>query len=369
MINQNSHSNKANSTFSEEATKVFMRHESTKRTSKLDCALRTESEEANIWARKGEEHLAQITQDKSAMHDLLNKATDCFEKALDANPRCIDALIYKGKIYLVRGLLDEQITLYVLDKAAEFFEKALTVDPTSVDALISMARVYLRQDLFEDATEYLKKAMNICLDVKQACVEILYERGMDHFNNGEIGRHILQNQLEKAIKCFEKILAINPEHMDAIIKIGDSYLKLGNSNDALLYANAALNLSKLESESAYKIRTEALAMRSSGNIGQYQQNLRRLRAKVTKIEGNLVLRRNTKFYGSVEVEKDIDGIGEDGTRYNIEATGYIKVGGNIRAGNIKAEEVEADNVEGIVEADVFFRKSYKELGENEVQKL
>ncbi len=258
MKSQSSQNRKPDGTSVEQDMKVLLRE--TRGTEHLSEALRRDSIEADAWVKEGEKRLMLSTPDRIITQDMLDGAADCFEKALAVNPECVTALVRRGEIYHIQGTMDEAITIYMLEYASECFEKALDIDSRCVGALIGAGQVSLRWDRFGEAAQYFRKAIDICPKISSMCADAFYKRGSEHFTRSGMRGTILQNQLEKAIKCFEKVLDIEPKNIAALIIAGTAALILKKPDDARDFSRRAMIVDP-DSEDAYKIWHASFAIR------------------------------------------------------------------------------------------------------------
>lgn len=228
----------------------------------MDCfdkALQIDNSHARIWNSKG-----------IVLHELgdLDKALECYETTLKINPQDFIALSNKGKIFKDQGKLDEAIVFYdaalrinqkhletlnnkgnILhllrrdEEAINYFDKALNINPEHIDAWLSkgailellgdhknaiicydkiiefnpkywkgffnkaiseysIGRLDKSHEYFEKAITYLESDLQSNPNIS----EILHHKGIALF-------HL--NRISDAIKCFEKVIKINPNHKDA----------------------------------------------------------------------------------------------------------------------------------------------------------
>lgn len=100
---------------------------------------------ANLYAESGKEE----------------DAIDSYERALQINPKYIEAMVNLGSLHSDRGELDE---------AVELFEKALALDPEDCKARSNLGNAYYAQERYPDAMFEYQRAV----DLNPKCYSALY---------------------------------------------------------------------------------------------------------------------------------------------------------------------------------------------------
>src|SRR5579859_5942239 len=137
-----------------------------------------------------------------------DKATECFKAVGDA---------YAGQGFTV--------------KAIAMYKKICKLKP-SLESLLKLAELYTQQGLFNDArAQYLQVA--------------------EEFLKG--------NELENAVRIFQKILEMDPENSSMRIRLAEVYVRLGKKNDAWQIFTAA-----------------AESLRSKGSLNEAEEVLQRM---------------------------------------------------------------------------------------------
>jgi tetratricopeptide (TPR) repeat protein len=133
-----------------------------------------------------------------------DQAIAAYNKALALDPEHIDALISLGNAYYQNKDYDQAIAAYT---------KALAIDPEHIDALlllglayVSLGNAYSQNDDYDEA------------DADPKNIDVL--TGLMHADVGK-------ETYGKAIAAYTKVLAIDPEHTNALSGLGDAYLGLG----------------------------------------------------------------------------------------------------------------------------------------------
>jgi len=118
----------------------------------------------------------------------LNKAADCYRKALLADPKMMESTFNLGQVLVRQGNLDEATT---------YFEKVIYINPSFFPAHVELAKLQKLSGKFEDAIAGFRKALSFEPD----SLPILHELA-----------NVLasQDKHAEAIKCYERILELNP---------------------------------------------------------------------------------------------------------------------------------------------------------------
>ncbi len=190
---------------------------------KLDWLLgkkRAEERTAEEWHNRGNE-----LNDS----DRYEEAINCFNKALEINPKFQDALVEMGKALTV---LDRK------EEAINCFDKALEIDPSCVEtlaevglALAILGRYDESNNCFDKAIKidpnnyfiWLKKGIKLNnlgrYDESNKCFDKSLERNpFQDYDIWYLKGNVLINlgKYLEAIKCFDKALVINKGNKDAI---------------------------------------------------------------------------------------------------------------------------------------------------------
>lgn len=123
-------------------------------------------------------------------------------------------------------------TLEEYEEAVKFFHKALELDPNSQDeaSIYSyMAQCLKEQEKYHEALDILEKGIK----TDEERTDILNLMGFCQFK--------LKNH-EKAIKCFEKLIKIDPSSAIDYANIGSNYRELGDNKNAITYYKKALEI-------------------------------------------------------------------------------------------------------------------------------
>ncbi|HEX8288590.1 MAG TPA: tetratricopeptide repeat protein [Pyrinomonadaceae bacterium] len=129
------------------------------------------------------------------------------------------------------GDLYAQIGRY--DKAFEFYERGVKLDPNNFQANVQLANAYFDSRQFENAEKYYSKALEI--------------NPKDVNARTDLGTTFVERQnpdYQRAIKEFQTVLEINPNHEPTLYNLGVAHYRMGDAE------NAQKILSRLEQVNA-----------------------------------------------------------------------------------------------------------------------
>lgn len=132
--------------------------------------------------------------------------------------------------YAVRFVTDQSETPVLYQSAVRCYEKALEKDPKNVDAKIQLASCYV-----ESSSEPMKGITLLREVEKTDSNNVKLQLSFAFFS-------VKSGQWEKAIKRFEKVLVIDPMYIEAYLHLADAYEQQGNNAKTIemlqAYANA-----------------------------------------------------------------------------------------------------------------------------------
>jgi len=114
----------------------------------------------------------------------------------------------------IQALLDSKLTT-----AQECFTRALEKDPKYVEAMSGIGRTLLKQGKFEESITWFDRA----LAIKADCTECLFNRGVALVYLGRV---------EEALAMFNRVLEIDPRQGDAWDNKALCYKILGEQTNA-----------------------------------------------------------------------------------------------------------------------------------------
>jgi tetratricopeptide (TPR) repeat protein len=154
----------------------------------------------------------QLIMEGSALADKKDYAGAIakYEEAMKLKPELHALYGEIGNLYIAQGQPD---------KALEAYKKLLEKDPTNVDARLAAVGIILEKKNVEDA-----KKMMESLDLKTVTnANALYNVGVGFYNSQEV---------QEAIKYWEKAVALDPKLADAYLQLGFAYMSVKDNNKA-----------------------------------------------------------------------------------------------------------------------------------------
>lgn len=141
-------------------------------------------------------------------------------KALEADPKLIEAHLLQSKIYVVENKAD---------KAIEQLEQARGIDAQDLDVLYSLGFMYTRKGSYDKALTVYNEAITVYPDTALG------------YNNIAVTYHS-KKDFKKAVDNYKKALNINPSFVEAHYNIGNSYAMMGKMKEAIQSYNKSLEL-------------------------------------------------------------------------------------------------------------------------------
>lgn len=135
-------------------------------------------------------------------------------------------------------------------EAARLYEKMLVLRPKSSSSYINLAQIQARLNNFDQTIEILKQGIEKIPDS-----QVLLAR-LGH-------TYMVTGRLNEAFAAMQKVLALNPNHMDALTVSAVVSDSLGKKEDARVYYEKAL---AIEPENKYLRMSYALNLATGGDI-------------------------------------------------------------------------------------------------------
>ena len=164
---------------------------------------------------------------------LLKTARECFEKQeykkaqvvlneiIESDDRNVDALFLLANIFHING---------EIGKAIKAFTKVLNLNPEHTDAAISLSVLYNDIGQYEDAKKVFDAA-NERVKGKNKGTGLMEDK---HINKKFASKHyeiadlyLSYNRYDEALFEFNKVIGLDPENLEARIKIAKVYAKKG----------------------------------------------------------------------------------------------------------------------------------------------
>lgn len=192
------------------------------------------------------------------------------------------------------------------EAAINFYNKALQLDSSSAEAYVGLAEVYIDKNLLDAALEYVGKAEERGCDVRKSnylrakifllrgdvksAEELFLKSGNIDSLNALGAIYDEREEHQKAQAMYRRVIAQDPNYIDAYNNMGLSLLLCERYTDAIFYLENACSLP--EASATYRSNL-ALAYGLSGNISKaravYAQDFEgdELKEKVAYVEDML----------------------------------------------------------------------------------
>ncbi len=153
---------------------------------------------------------------------LLTEAIASYLKAIDLDPNFALAYANLGSIYALQNQWQ---------KAIEYYQQAIQLQPNLVGVYRNLSKIWQQ---LGNVTEFYKCRYYI----------FLYQSDpVNYYDYAQLGHQLLKlGEREKAIDCYERCLAIHPEHFVVLNILGDLSVTDGDLEQALHYYEKSLAL-------------------------------------------------------------------------------------------------------------------------------
>jgi len=188
----------------------------------------------NLWESRGQiyQNVALFSRDAQ---DWIIKS---YEKVAELEPANPIAYTEAGKAYLAKAKFIEddqaQKNIYeeLLNKASDNFQKALEVKDNYLDAIYNLSQIYERKNMLNEAITEIRKAEQIMPDN----LNLKYETGRLYFNRAltrGLENDEGKNDLNQAKTRFMDVLEKNPNYANTLYSLALIYEKEGNITEAI----------------------------------------------------------------------------------------------------------------------------------------
>lgn len=150
----------------------------------------------------------------------LEDAINHYQKALQLQPDCVEALNQLGQIYYLQGKVEEALALV---------QQAIKIQPDFAEAYKTLGNLLQEQGKIEAAMRAYSKAIEIKPDLAEA-----------HVNLGNM--FYKQGRLDEAIVAYKKAIAFKPDLAGGYWNLGNISNQLGRIEEASAYWQRALSL-------------------------------------------------------------------------------------------------------------------------------
>ncbi len=160
-----------------------------------------------------------------------------WEELIDINQQEIDITQNKDHlVYLYH--LNAQIWQNRLGKpeqAIECYKKALKANPDHMPTIQALGKLYARLGMWNELIEINSLEAELVTDQKRM-IALLYK-------NGEIAEKELQDN-DRALKFYQQVLSIQPDHLPALRAVGNLYLRDGRWEELIRMYRQELRISR-----------------------------------------------------------------------------------------------------------------------------
>jgi len=145
----------------------------------------------------------------------MDKAAQAFKTCLEIDPNDFNAHFQLARVYLKQQQLEQ---------AAEALQRAIKINPDDAKAHLMLGRVFSYQKRFYDSSQELKRALELNPTDTSVRMQLGYLLGAP--------QKMLVMDLEASKRQFEKVLEIDPNHVDAYFQLGLAEFRLGEVSKA-----------------------------------------------------------------------------------------------------------------------------------------
>ncbi|MGA1823750.1 MAG: tetratricopeptide repeat protein [bacterium] len=181
-----------------------------------------------------------------SMLGLYQKAIDCLEKVVKADPANIKAHSYLAANY-------EQAERY--DEAIAEYQKVTTMDPDYSEAFNSLGSLYEKKGMFDKAIEQLEIAQSL----NGNYLEVYHNLGVVWDR---------KNEHEKALQYLLQARELDPNHISVRNNLGGVYIKLGRTDEAIREFQRVIHL---ESHHAEAYNNLGIAYKMAGDYTKAEE--------------------------------------------------------------------------------------------------
>jgi len=215
--------------------------------------------------------------------ELINKGKECFDRGdyqnaqlifnelIESSPNSTSGHFYLANIFHIKG---------EISKAIKAFKKVLELDPTHTDSAISLSILYNDIGKYEEAKIVFEKANDKIKRKKNGSLgqiddpHINKKFAFKHYELAEM--YTLYNRYEEALFEYNKAIGLDPDNLEARIKVAKIYAKKG------FISKAFEELKKLKNEYPAHLATRValgLLYYGNGNVIEAQGEWQRVLAK------------------------------------------------------------------------------------------
>ncbi|MDA2925634.1 tetratricopeptide repeat protein [Acidobacteria bacterium AH-259-G07] len=213
---------------------------------------------------EGEQRLLEVLELKPDLieahlnlAELYSQSQQSYQKAVDHFEKVLEL---RSNLPFVHQELGK--TLLNLDRtqqAIDHFQKAIELDPNLAEAYFLLSAAYRKQGDVEKTQQILSRFQ--ALDSESQIQEKSRLKGRSLYLEGE--EHLWRDNLDQALKAFQKALEVAPDSHEACFGLAQVYLNRGSPLEALRNIEKALELQPYDSMYHY---TRAVCLHELKNI-------------------------------------------------------------------------------------------------------
>jgi tetratricopeptide (TPR) repeat protein len=166
----------------------------------------------NSIVKEGDEHF---------LHEEYDKAIECYNRAIEADPNLVDAWHKKGNALYNKENYDEALKSY---------DRASLINPNHFDSWYKKGVVYKKKNNHDQAIKCYDRAIQLRTNSRN----VWYEKGLSLS---------YLKKYQEAIKCYDNAIELYPQHAEAWYWKGYAYYKMRMDDEALRCYNRAKEIS------------------------------------------------------------------------------------------------------------------------------
>ncbi|NEQ39633.1 MAG: tetratricopeptide repeat protein [Okeania sp. SIO3I5] len=218
----------------------------------------------------------------------LSEASDWYKKALEIKPDF-------GEVYANIGTIFAQQKQW--EEAIQSYRKAIAIKPDFTGAYRNLAKIYTQVERLAEAAEYLYQALRL-EPAKATAEEFLFS-----------GNNLNQNsQLEQAIACYQEVIKLKPQLVEASYKLGEILIQKGQWGEAVACYQRVISANPKNLEAYEKLGDGLLkqgqlelALQNYQKAQQLEPNNREFQQKI----GEIYYRYGEAFQEQGKVEEAV----------------------------------------------------------------
>lgn len=218
----------------------------------------------------------------------LQEALDWYQKALKIKPDFVEVYANVGTIFAQQKQWDQAI---------QYYRRAIAIKPDFAGVYRNLAKIYTQVNKSAEAAEYLYEALR--LESGKATAEELLFTGNTLRKNG---------QIEKAIACYQEVIKLNPQLVEASYKLGEILIKNGHWGEAIACYQRVISTNPNNLEAYQKLGDSLLNQEQLELALQNYQKAQKLEPKNTEIKqkiGEIYYRYGETFQEKGKIEEAV----------------------------------------------------------------